>query len=131
MSKQAKPPPPGGKPAPTAPPPPPALAELAVADHADRGVLALWLILPTVHSTPTTSLTYSQFLSDVAQHKVKTCRSRRRSGGTSTGTLKRTGPTTRWSSRRRPGQTLLTDLHPTARDGVRGPVGARASAPRC
>jgi len=69
MSKQAKPPPPGGKPVPSAPPPPPTWRNwiwpvmLIV-------IFALWFLLPT--RTPSTSLSYTQFLSDVAAHQVKT-----------------------------------------------------------
>jgi len=46
----------------------------------------LWLFLPAVHGPSTTSLTYSQFLSDVSSHKVKTV-DIAQAGGTSTGTL--------------------------------------------
>ena len=69
MSKQATPPPPGDKPKPTAPPPPPTWRNwiwpvmLVV-------IFALWFFLPT--RTPSTSLSYSQFLSDVSAHQVKT-----------------------------------------------------------
>ncbi len=64
-------PPPGDRPAPTAPPPPPAWrhwlwpAALAL-------VFLMWIFLPAIHSTPQVTLTYSQFLSDVTGHKVKT-----------------------------------------------------------
>ena len=85
MSKQAKPPPPGDKPVPTAPPRPPRWRGF-VWLIALIAAFALWLILPTVHSTPTTSLTYSQFLTDVSQHKVKTI-DIAPAGGTSTGAL--------------------------------------------
>jgi cell division protease FtsH len=70
MSKQVTPPPPGDRPVSPAPPPPPGwrhwlwLVALAFA-------LALWVLLPTVHTT-TVTLNYSQFLSDVSAHKVKT-----------------------------------------------------------
>jgi cell division protease FtsH len=70
MTKQVTPPPPGDKPAPSAPPSPPAwrhwLWPIALAAFA-----VLWLVLPTVHTTQV-SLNYSQFLSDVSAHKVKT-----------------------------------------------------------
>ena len=85
MSKQAKPPPPGDKPVPTAPPRPPRWRGF-VWLIALIAAFALWLILPTVHSTPTTSLTYSQFITDVNQHKVKTI-DIAPAGGTSTGAL--------------------------------------------
>jgi cell division protease FtsH len=69
MSKTPLAPPPGDKPVRTAPPPPPSwrhwlwLAAL---------VIALLYILPSfVHRTPEVSLTYSQFQSDVAAHKIK------------------------------------------------------------
>ena len=84
MSKQAKPPPPGDKPAPSAPPPPPTWRNwlwpimLVV-------IFALFFLLPT--RSPSTSLTYSQFLSDVSAHQVKTVQLASTPGGTSTGTL--------------------------------------------
>jgi len=69
MSKTPLAPPPGDKPVRTAPPPPPAwrhwlwLAAL---------LIALLYILPSfVHTTPQVSLSYSQFQSDVAAHKIK------------------------------------------------------------
>jgi len=69
MSKTPASPPQGGRPVRTAPPPPPAwrhwLWLLAL-------VIALLYIVPSfVHTTPTVSLAYSQFQSDVAAHKVK------------------------------------------------------------
>jgi len=85
MSKQAKPPPPGDKPAGSAPPPPPSwrnwiwLIMILV-------ILGLWFFLPT--RSPSTSLSYSQFLSDVSAHKVKTAELASTDGGTTTGTLK-------------------------------------------
>ena len=85
MSKQVTPPPPGDRPAPSAPPPPPGwrhwLWPIALA-----AMLVLWVVLPTVHSTPQVTLTYSQFLSDVSAHHVKTI-ALAPSGQTSTGTL--------------------------------------------
>src|SRR5690242_14552839 len=69
MSKQAIPPPPGDKPKPSAPPPPPTWRNwiwpvmLVV-------IFALWFFLPT--RTPSTNLSYSQFLTDVSAHQVKT-----------------------------------------------------------
>ena len=62
MSKQAKPPPPGDKPAPSAPPPPPTWRNwlwpiMLIA------IFALWFFLPT--RSPSTSLSYSQFIQDV------------------------------------------------------------------
>jgi cell division protease FtsH len=70
MSKTPLAPPPGDKPVRTAPPPPPAwrhwLWLLAL-------VVALLYILPSfVHTTQQTHLNYSQFLSDVNAHSVKT-----------------------------------------------------------
>jgi cell division protease FtsH len=70
VSKQVTPPPPGDKPSPSAPPSPPAwrhwLWPIALIAFA-----LLWLVLPTVHTTQV-SLNYTQFLSDVSAHKVKT-----------------------------------------------------------
>ena len=88
MSKQATTPPPGDKPKPSnAPPPPPAwrhwLWLIALV-----AIFVLWFILPTVHRSPQTSLTYSQFLTDVNAGKVKSVDRRTNAGGTSTGTLK-------------------------------------------
>ncbi len=86
MTKQAQPPPPGDRPTPTAPPPPPAwrhwLWVIAIGLS-----LVLWLVLPNVHSktVPTDNLTYSQFLSDVSAHQVKTVNIE--TNGKSTGTL--------------------------------------------
>ena len=83
MSKQATPPPPGDKPKPTAPPPPPTWRNwiwpvmLVV-------IFALWFLLPT--RTPSTSLSYTKFLSDVSAHQVKTVQLGP-VGGTSSGTL--------------------------------------------
>jgi len=85
MSKQAKPPPPGDKPAGSAPPPPPAwrnwiwLIMILV-------IFGLWFFLPT--RSPSTNLSYTQFLSDVSAHKVKTVELASTDGGTTTGTLK-------------------------------------------
>jgi cell division protease FtsH len=46
----------------------------------------LWLWLPALHSSGQTTLSYSQFLSDVGKHTVKTI-TIAQPGGTSTGTL--------------------------------------------
>jgi cell division protease FtsH len=70
MSKQPAPPPPGGKPVPTAPPSPPAwrhLLWLLV-----LLVVALYLLPGIFHTSSPKTLTYSQFLSDVSAHQVKT-----------------------------------------------------------
>ena len=84
MSKQATPPPPGDKPKPTAPPPPPTwrnwLWPIMI-----LVILALFWYLPT-RSTPT-NVSYSQFLSDVSAHQVKTIEIASTEGGTSSGTL--------------------------------------------
>ncbi|MHB9857223.1 ATP-dependent zinc metalloprotease FtsH [Streptomyces sp. YIM S03343] len=86
MSKKATAPPPGDRPAPTAPPPPPAwrhwLWPLAL-------VLAagLWIVLPGTHfnETDRTDLTYSRFLTDVDNGKIKSVIIA--SGGKATGTF--------------------------------------------
>ena len=84
MSKQATPPPPGDKPKPSAPPPPPTwrnwLWPIMI-----FVIIALWLFLPT--RSTSTSLTYSQFLTDVSAHQVKTIDISSTQGGTSSGTL--------------------------------------------
>src|SRR5215472_1896900 len=86
MSKQATPPPPGDKPTGGNPPPPPPSWRHWLLPVGLLAAFILWLVLPAVHSTPTTSLSYSQFLSDVSTHKVKTV-DIAQAGGTSTGTL--------------------------------------------
>ncbi len=106
MSKQATPPPPGDKPKASAPPPPPAwrnwlwLIMIVV-------IFALFYLLP--HGTPSTSLTYSQFLSDVSAHQVKTVQLASTPGGTSTGTLT-DGKTFTVVIPPQAGQNLLTQL---------------------
>ena len=84
MSKQANPPPPGDKPTGSAPPPPPTwrnwLWPIMI-----LAILALFFLLPT--RSTSTSLTYSQFLSDVSNHQVKSLQISGSVGGTSTGTL--------------------------------------------
>ena len=72
MSKQPIPPPPGDKPVPTAPPPPPGwrhwlwpIAFLAM-------ILLYVFALPALHVNSPVSLSYSQFISDVSAHKIKT-----------------------------------------------------------
>src|ERR1700759_5461526 len=83
MSKQATPPPPGDKPKAPAPPPPPTWRNwiwpimLVV-------IFALWFLLPT--RSPSTSLSYTQFLGDVSAHQVKTVQLGA-VGATSSGTL--------------------------------------------
>jgi cell division protease FtsH len=70
MSKTPASPPPGDKPVGSAPPRPPGWS---------RWLWLLWLVIILIwivpefaHTTPSQSLTYSQFTSDVAAHKVKT-----------------------------------------------------------
>jgi len=121
MSKQPTPPP-DDKPNPpsTAPPPPPRWRGL-IWLIALLAVFFLWLVLPTLHST-VANLTYSQFLSDVSQHKVKTIELAP-AGGTSTGTLT-DGTQYRVVVPEQAGQELLTDLQS---NGVT--VSASTSAP--
>ncbi len=106
MSKQAKPPPPGDKPKPSAPPPPPAwrnwLWPIMIVV-----IFALFYLLP--HGTPSTSLTYTQFLSDVNAGQVKTVQLASTSGSTSTGTLTN-GKSFTVVVPPQAGQVLLTDL---------------------
>jgi cell division protease FtsH len=86
MSKQATPPPPGDKPGPGNPPPPPPRWRHWLLPVGILVALFLWIYLPGVHSSGQTTLTYSQFLSDVTKHTVKTI-TIAQPGGTSTGTL--------------------------------------------
>ncbi len=70
MSKTPQAPPPGDKPVRTAPPPPPAWRHWLWLGWL---VLILLYIIPSLlHTTQPTQLTYSQFVSDVSAHKVKT-----------------------------------------------------------
>ena len=86
MSKQVSPPPPGDKPGPgNAPPPPPAWRHWLL----PVGILValfLWIYLPAVHEPGSTTLSYSQFVSDVSAHKVSTANIPS-GGGASSGTL--------------------------------------------
>ena len=106
MSKQAKPPPPGDKAAPSAPPPPPTWRNwlwpimLVV-------IFALFFLLPT--RSPSTSLTYTQFLHDVSAHQVKTVQLASTPGGTSSGTLTN-GKSFTVVIPPQAGQELLTEL---------------------
>jgi cell division protease FtsH len=84
MSKQATPPPDGGKPRPTAPPPPPPWRNW-LWPIMFLAILVLFFLLPT--RSTSTSLTYSQFLSDVSAHQVQSLQISGSVGGTSTGTL--------------------------------------------
>ena len=85
MSKQPNPVPDDRPSPPKSAPPPPPRGRNIVWFIALIAAFFLWLVLPTVHSS-STSLTYSQFLSDVSAHKVKTV-DIAPPGGTSTGTL--------------------------------------------
>ena len=84
MSKQATPPPPGDKPKASAPPPPPTwrnwLWPIMIVV-----IFALFFLLPT--RSTSTSLTYSQFLTDVNGGPGKDGPARQHVGGTSSGTL--------------------------------------------
>ena len=127
MSKQAKPPPPGDKSKPTAPPPPPTWRNwlwpiMIVA------IFALWLFLPT--RSTSTSLTYSQFLSDVSAHQVKTIDIAATAGGTSSGTLTN-GKSYTVVVPPQAGQELLTTLASDETCRSPRPGRGKASAPRC
>jgi cell division protease FtsH len=84
MSKQTNPMPPGDRPTGSAPPPPPTWRNW-IWPIAIFGILILFYALPT--RSPSTSLTYSQFLSDVMHHQVKSLQISGSVGGTSTGEL--------------------------------------------
>jgi cell division protease FtsH len=119
MSKQAKPSPPGDKPAGSAPPPPPAwrnwiwLIMLVV-------IFGLFFLLPT--RSASTSLTYSQFLSDVSAHKVKTVELASTDGGTSSGTLTN-GTSFTVVIPPQAGQELLTELQTNSVQVSSAPAG--------
>jgi len=105
VSKQATPPPPGDKPAPSAPPSPPRwrhwLWPIALI-----AFLALWLVLPTLHTNQVT-FSYSQFLSKVSAQQVKTVTLG--ANGEASGTLKN-GTTYNTVIPAQAGQPLLDDL---------------------
>src|SRR5215469_18268562 len=86
MSKQATPPPPGDKPSGGNPPPPPPAWRHWLLPIGILVALFAWILLPAVHQPAPTSLSYSQFLTDVNAHKVKTVVIPQ-NGGTSSGTL--------------------------------------------
>ena len=83
MSKQPNPPPPGDKPVRTAPPPPPKwrhwLWPIAL-----LAFIALYFFLPGINVNTPVSLSYSQFISDVSAHKVKTVTFESGSSGSNT-----------------------------------------------
>ena len=120
MSKQAKPPPDGGKPAPTAPPPPPAWRNW-LWPIMFLAILALFFILPT--RSTSTSLTYSQFLSDVSSHQVQSLQISGSVGGTSTGTLKKNNTSFTVVIPPQAGQTSLDDLTKNIPDVSTAPSG--------
>jgi cell division protease FtsH len=70
-------------------------------------IFALWFLLPT--RSPSTSLSYSQFLSDVSAGQVKTVQLASTPGGTSTGTLTN-GKSYTVVIPPQAGQELLTEL---------------------
>ncbi|HEV3383067.1 MAG TPA: ATP-dependent zinc metalloprotease FtsH [Trebonia sp.] len=109
MSKQATPPPPGDKPGPSNPTPPPPRWRHWLVPIGLLVALLLWLNLSTVHSAPQTTLSYSQFVTDVSAHKVKTVTIASSSGGTSTGTLT-DGTNYSVVIPQQAGQSLLTQL---------------------
>ena len=105
MTKQVTPSPPGDKPAPSAPPSPPRwrhwLWPVAI-----MASLFLLLVLPTLHSSQA-SLSYSQFLSQVSSHQVKTVTLG--PDGQASGTLKN-GSTYETVIPNQAGQQFLNDL---------------------
>jgi cell division protease FtsH len=86
MSKQAASAPPGDKSAPGNPPPRPPGWRHWLLPAGIVVALFSWVFLPAVHQPPQTGLSYSQFLTDVSAHKVKTV-TIAQTGGTSGGTL--------------------------------------------
>ncbi len=84
MTKQASAPSSRDKGAPTAPPPPPAWRHYLWAVAIGMFIL-LYLVMPATRSQKQVTLNYSQFLSDVSAHKVKTVTLA--TSGSATGTL--------------------------------------------
>jgi len=85
MTKQAASPPTSDKGASVAPPPPPAWRHL-LWPFAFVIVAVLFFLLPVAQSAKKVTLNYSQFLSDVSAHKVKTVTIA--TSGSATGTLR-------------------------------------------
>jgi len=71
-------------------------------------IIGLFFLLPT--RSPSTSITYSKFLSDVSAHQVKTVELASTQGGTSSGTLAN-GTSFTVVIPPQAGQQLLTELH--------------------
>jgi cell division protease FtsH len=86
MSKQVSPPPPGDKSTPGKPPPPPPRWRHSLLPIAAAVAFFLWIFLTPLHQGSQTTLTYSQFQSDVTAHKVKTANIPQGTGS-ATGTL--------------------------------------------
>ena len=106
MTKQANTPPTPDKPAPPAPPPPPAWRHYLWL-IAFGLFLLLYFVLPTTRSTNHVTLSYSQFLSDVSRHRVKTVTIN--PSGAASGTLK-SGSTYTTAIPPQAGQAFLSDL---------------------
>jgi cell division protease FtsH len=70
MSKTPATPPPGDKPVGSAPPHPPGWSRWLWLLW--LVIILLWVVPAFVHTTPSTTLTYTQFTSDVTAHKIKT-----------------------------------------------------------
>jgi cell division protease FtsH len=123
VSRQVTPPPPGDRPNSPAPPPPPRwrhwLWPIALALTA-----FLWLFLPTMHTGRQVSLNYSQFLSKVSTHQVKTATIA--SDGTTTGTLVNGGAYTTVIPTQLAGSALLDRLQ-AANVSITATPPARAS----
>ncbi len=83
MSKQPNPPPPGDKPVRTAPPPPPKWRHW-LWPVALLAFIALYFFLPGINVNTPVSLSYSQFISDVSAHKIKTVTFESGSSGSNT-----------------------------------------------
>jgi cell division protease FtsH len=81
MSKRPVPPPPGDKPVPAAPPPPPPWRHW-VWPVALLTMFLLYLFLPAVHTSSPAKITYSQFIQDAGNHKIKTVTFQSTSGNT-------------------------------------------------
>ncbi|MGE5134457.1 MAG: ATP-dependent zinc metalloprotease FtsH [Gemmatimonadota bacterium] len=108
MSKQPTSPPPGDRPPPSAPPPPPAWRHWLWPIALLIAVM-LWVFLPTLHGTPQVSLSYSQFLSDLGKHQVKTF-TINNSTGEASGKLANGNSYTTVIPVRLTGQSLMTQL---------------------
>jgi cell division protease FtsH len=110
VSKQPASPPPDDRPATPPPPPPPPAWRHWLWPLALLIAVAVWVLLPTLHSTTQVNLSYSGFLADVGRHQVKTF-TINNSTGEATGTLRSGSSYTTVIPLRLIGPSLMNELN--------------------